>query len=117
MKYNPSANEIDYRYSRHLKNVKEIKNFKDFQESNINMQDNIDKMKKIGKIYSEAVTVFPNKASSKVYKDFNGLRLESLSNFTSTFANNCVTKGKWFYEVKLVTNRLFQLGWVNHFYL
>lgn len=33
------------------------------------------------------------------------------SNFESLRANVKVKSGKWYYEVKLITNGLFQIGW------
>jgi hypothetical protein len=39
------------------------------------------------------------------------LKLESKQGFLSIRANNCVVKGKWVYEVELITNKLSQIGW------
>jgi hypothetical protein len=52
--------------------------------------------------YSQLVQVF-------LKLDF--LKLESKQGFSSIRANNCVFKGKWVYEVELVSNKLCQIGW------
>ena len=70
-------------------------------------------MKLVGKIYTSNQTCMQMNDTGR--KDlnisFNKLKVESCSNnFVSTFANNCVIKGKWCYEVTLLTGGLFQIG-------
>lgn len=45
----------------------------------------------------------------------NKLDIEAKGSFTSIRANTCFCKGKWYYEVKLLTGGLFQIGWVSIF--
>ena len=40
----------------------------------------------------------------------DGNKIESKDNFVSVRANNCLVKGKWCYEVLLLSNGLFQIG-------
>ena len=40
----------------------------------------------------------------------DGNKIEAKSNFVSVRANNCLIKGKWCYEVLLLSNGLFQIG-------
>lgn len=95
-------NELDYLYEKKLKSLnKEIKQ----NESNIN------KMKEIGKIFVSNQTFFdPNLAGKNALLLTNNLKIESLNSFVSLMANNCITKGKWCYEVTLLTNGLMQIG-------
>lgn len=43
--------------------------------------------------------------------DTQGLDVESVSSFSSIRANVAVFSGKWYYEVRLLTSGLMQLGW------
>ena len=97
-------NELDYLYKQKLKSLK-----KETKPSN----NDIEKMKLVGKIYTSNQTCMQMNDTGR--KDlnisFNKLKVESCSNnFVSTFANNCVIKGKWCYEVTLLTGGLFQIG-------
>jgi len=99
-------NELDYLFTKKMqsmnKDPKTVKN-------------DIDKMKIVGKIYASNQTGFElneigrNNMSIK----FNKLKIECISNansFQSIAANNCIISGKWCYEVTLLTNGLFQIG-------
>lgn len=44
---------------------------------------------------------------------FNDSKFEGSSNFPTIKSKNCVIKGKWIYEVRLITNGLLQIGWVR----
>ena len=46
----------------------------------------------------------------KVQTYYDGNKLEARDSFVSIRANNCLIKGKWCYEVLLLSNGLFQLG-------
>ena len=95
-------NELDYLYEKKLKSLKkEIKQ----NESNIN------KMKEIGKIFISKQTFFdPNNVGQNALLLSNNLKVESLNSFFSLMSNNCITNGKWFYEVTLLSNGLMQIG-------
>ena len=92
-------NELDYLYAQ--KSNKEPKP----NESNIN------KMKDIGKIYVANQTCFdPISIGQNAMILGNNLKIESLNSFVSLMTNNCITSGKWCYEVTLLTNGLMQIG-------
>ena len=99
-------NELDYLYEKKmLESQKDPKSAK----------NNIDKMKVVGKIYTSNQTCFEvNEAGRNNFNiKFNKLKIEAKSNynsFLSLMANNCVISGKWCYEVTLLTNGLFQIG-------
>ena len=99
-------NELDYLYEKKMlsmnKDPKTAKN-------------NLDKMKVVGKIYSTNQTCFEvNEVGRNNFNiKFNKLKLESkarYNTFLSVMATNCVFSGKWCYEVTLLTNGLFQIG-------
>ena len=46
----------------------------------------------------------------KVQTYYDGNKVEARDSFVSIRANNCLVKGKWCYEVLLLSNGLFQLG-------
>ena len=46
----------------------------------------------------------------KVQTYYDGNKLEARDSFVSIRASNCLIKGKWCYEVLLLSNGLFQLG-------
>ena len=99
-------NELDYLYEKKMLEMK-----KDPKTA----KNNIDKMKVVGKIYTSNQTCFDvNEAGRNNFNiKFNKLKIEaksSYNNFLSLMANNCVTSGKWCYEVTLLTNGLFQIG-------
>lgn len=49
-------------------------------------------------------------ANFKKY-DPHGLDIEALGNFSSVRANTAVFTGRYYYEVKLLTSGLMQIGW------
>lgn len=97
-KYNPNLREIDYRTPSQLEG----------QEMN-----DFDKMKIIGKIYLHENSKFLN-FSANFKLTYNSDRLQGDSNFPTAKSNNCFFKGKWFYEVRIITNGLFQIGWAKY---
>jgi hypothetical protein len=97
-KYDPNLRELDYRYSS-VTNDTELTNPSDIQ-----------KMKAIGKIYNDVNSKFSDFTSSAI-SSYNESRIEAYSNFPTTRSKNCFFKGKWAYEVRLITNNLFQIGW------
>lgn len=75
--------------------------------------DDETKMKLIGKIYMTPITKL-NEFFGNYKLQFNQNILEAgSSNFPTAKSKNCVFKGKWVYEVLLLTNGLFQIGWVS----
>ena len=99
-------NELDYLFTKKMQSMnKDPKTAK----------NDLDKMKIVGKIYTSNQTGFDmneigrNNMSIK----FNKLKIECTSNanaFQSIAANNCIISGKWCYEVTILTNGLFQIG-------
>ena len=99
-------NELDYLYEKKMLSMK-----KDPKTA----KTNLEKMKVVGKIYASNQTCFEvNEAGRNNFNiKFNKLKIEARSNynsFLSLMANNCVFSGKWCYEVTLLTNGLFQIG-------
>jgi len=69
--------------------------------------DLVDKYSFIGKIGSEK-THFMEENQNK------GFKIENLKpSLLNLKANNCIFKGKWIYEVLLLTNMDIVLGWVS----
>ena len=97
-KYNPNLREIDFRTSNQLEG----------QELN-----DFDKMKIIGKIYFDENSKLTN-FSANFKHTYNSDRLQADSNFPTAKSKNCFFKGKWFYEVRIITNGLFQIGWAKY---
>lgn len=96
--YTPEMSEIDYRIS----NMTFIKK---------NIPDDINKMKKIGKISISNTTVLDmNSIEGEVSLSYDMNKIESKSSFVSLRTNNALISGKWCYEVILFSNGLFQLG-------
>lgn len=78
---------------------------------NVTEMENIDKFSLIGKIGSTK-TLLMDENTSK------GTKIENTkTSKLSLKANNCVLKGKWVYEVLLLTNMEMILGWVILFFL
>ena len=99
-------NELDYLYTNKMlaknKDPKLTKN-------------DVEKMKEVGKIYTSEHTCFEINeiGRNNMNIKFNKLKIECIgnyNNFQSILANNCVIGGKWCYEVTLLTNGLFQIG-------
>ena len=56
-------------------------------------------------------TLLDTKTSfGKVQTYYDGNKIEAKDSFVSIRANNCLMKGKWCYEVLLLSNGLFQIG-------
>ena len=98
-------NELDYLYKSKLKSLK--------KEPKAN-ESNINKMKEIGKIFISEQTSLEDK-SNQIGQNgcillTSNLKVESLNSFFIIMANNCITNGKWVYEVTLLSNGLMQIG-------
>ena len=77
-------------------------------------ETDINKMKEVGKINLNKQTYFdPNALGQNAISLCNNLKIESTNSFLSIMANNCVTSGKWCYEVTLLTNGLMQIGFAQ----
>ena len=64
-----------------------------------------------GKIGSAPTYLDPNSQSQSGPITFNNTRVDSKEGFLSIRTNNCVIKGKYFYECELLSNGLLQIGW------
>ena len=64
----------------------------------------------IGKIGTSKTIIDLKTAYGKVQTYYDGNKLEARDSFVSIRANNCLVKGKWCYEVLLLSNGLFQFG-------
>ena len=96
-------NELDYRF--------ETKNPENKISNKNTSEANILKMKEVGKIFvSNQTTLDKSLIGQSASLTFNDLKIENLQNFTSIKSSNCLTSGKWCYEVTLVTSGLMQLG-------
>lgn len=84
----------------------------DYTDYEIIEVDDITKMKTIGKAYIEEESLF-NDFSDKVDYKYNECRIEAISNFPTVKCKNFVFKGKWFYEIRILTNKCNQIGWVR----
>ena len=100
-------NELDYLYETKLKTLR--------REPKPN-ESYINKMKEVGKICFSKQTSFEDKSNPIDQVGQNAilltsyLKIESLNSFYSIRANNCVSSGKWAYEVTLLSNGLMQIG-------
>ena len=95
-------NELDYLYEQKMKSLK--------KEPKQN-ESNINKMKEVGKIFMSNQTCLDSTSiGQNALLFFNNLKIDSLGPFISIMSNNCVTSGKWCYEVTLLTNGLMQIG-------
>jgi hypothetical protein len=101
-KYTPNLREIDYKAQSMINS----------NESICEMND-LDKMKLIGKIYVDENSKLCN-FSANFKHTYNSDRLQADSNFPTAKSKNCFFKGKWFYEVRIITNGLFQIGWAKY---
>lgn len=112
-KYKPSNKENDHR----LKNSKESNNILDKliskQEAGLEetFESKLTKMKIIGKIGDEPTELDRESANEEIDLKLKNLRCQTNSGFASIRTNNCVFKGKWCYEVLLLSNNLMQIGW------
>lgn len=98
---NQSLSEINYLYQREIE---------EGRASNQNLSE-IEKMSIIGKIGNKQTILDINTAGNKPKITYNFRKIEKTIIFQSIRANNCVYKGKWCYEIQLITNGLFQIGW------
>ena len=64
-----------------------------------------------GKIGSAPTYLDTNSQSQSGPITFNNTRADSKEGFLSIRTNNCVIKGKYFYECELLSNGLLQIGW------
>ena len=64
-----------------------------------------------GKIGNAPTYLDPNSQSQSGTITFNNTRVDSKDGFLSIRTNNCVIKGKYFYECELLSNGLLQIGW------
>ena len=69
-----------------------------------------DKQKEIGKIGTSLTLLNLKTAKGKVQTFYDGNKIEAKDSFVTVRANNCIMKGKWCYEVLLLSNGLFQFG-------
>lgn len=93
-----NINELNYRYENQIPKEKQIPK-----------ATNIEKMKAIGKIGLNPTELNP--IFSRGILSMNKNKYEETKTFSSIYTNNAVVKGKWCYEVQLITNGLFQIGW------
>ena len=95
------SSELEYRFSKLNNNP--IKN----SEKKIS---EIEMMIKVGKIGKKETQLDEKSSYEKIKFQNNFKKIESQTNFASIRANNCIFKGKWCYEVNLITNGLMQIG-------
>lgn len=107
--YDPQIKEIDYKYFCKVNSIKKSEEFVKIDKDSIKSIDNIEKMKSIGKLYFKKNSKF-TKYSDKVDSTFFNSRFEAQENFPTISSENCVYKGHWCFEVTLITNGLFQIG-------
>ena len=68
------------------------------------------KQKTIGKLGTSYTKIDTSTSFGKLLFFNDGNKIEGKSNFVSVRANNCLIKGKWCYEVLLLSNGLLQIG-------
>ena len=68
------------------------------------------KQKTIGKLGTSYTIIDPQTSFGRLIYFNDGNKIEGKSNFVSVRANNCLVKGKWCYEVLLLSNGLLQIG-------
>lgn len=64
-----------------------------------------------GRIGPKKVVIQKTANNDTFHLDETNLIIESHGNFSSSLANVCVWKGKWMYEITLMTAGIQQLGW------
>ncbi len=78
-------------------------------------ESEIEKIKKIGKIGLNKTFLDITTANSKnIILSNNNCSIFSKEDFQSIKTNNCIFKGKWCYEVLLITNGSFQIGFSQY---
>ena len=85
-----------------------MQNFAGRTESNL--YELILKQKTIGKLGTSNTKIDIKTSFGKLLQFNDGNKIEAKSNFVSVRANNCLIKGKWCYEVLLLSNGLLQIG-------
>ena len=94
------SSELEYRYNKINNTLQNpIKNIPE-----------IEMIKKVGKIGKKQTQFDEKSAFDKMKYQNNYCKIESITNFSSIRTNNCIFKGKWCYEVNLITNGLMQIG-------
>ena len=68
------------------------------------------KQKTIGKLGTSCTRIDDSTSFGKIQYFNDGNKFEAKGSFVSVRANNCLIAGKWCYEVLLLTNGLFQIG-------
>lgn len=68
-------------------------------------------MKIIGKIGEEPTELDRDSSNEELDLKLANLKCASIGSFTSIRTNNCLFKGKWCYEILLMSNKLIQVGW------
>ena len=105
---NPKITEIDHRYTLSCK--------KNHKEPNLKIQ-RLEKIQEIGKLYvDDNYTVFDfKKGTGSFILSNNNHNLTAVqANFPSVMTlGSCVTKGKWCYEIQLISYLLRQIGWTT----
>lgn len=99
--YRENFKEYDYRLAQIQK-----------EDDSMKVDDGvIEKLKMIGKIGEESTVLDKESSTEDIELKNDKLRMAANGTFTSIRANNCVFKGKWCYEVMLLSNKLSQIGW------
>ena len=99
-KYDPSKTELDYRLS-----------FQFAEKIDTSLYTKKEKYNIIGKIGTSKTLIDTKTSLGKIQQFYDGNKIEARDSFVSVRANNCVMKGKWCYEVLLLSNGLFQFGY------
>lgn len=82
-----------------------------FEKNKQNDLPDINNMKKTGRISTTRKTFLDKAKSTGVQEfSFDNKKITSCKEFSSCMATTCLTKGKWVYEVQILTNGLFQFG-------
>ena len=71
----------------------------------------LEKMKELGRIGTQPTILDQKSFNEKPRITFCSRKIEAIQSFSGARTNTCVTKGKWCYEVEIITNGLLQLGW------
>ena len=77
----------------------------------VNTITEVEKMKELGRIGTQPTILDQKSFNEKPRITFCSRKIEAIQSFSGARTNTCVTKGKWCYEVEIVTNGLLQLGW------
>lgn len=77
----------------------------------VNNLSDIEKMKELGRIGTQPTILDQKSFNERPRITFCSRKIEAIHSFSGARTNTCVTKGKWFYEVEIVSNGLLQIGW------